>query len=62
MDKSRSPTRGYIFAVILGAAAGGILVTIVTRAIPKMMSRMMSNMMGNMMTRMGGEGFDPEEM
>jgi len=62
MNDSRAPIVGYLIAAALGATAGGIGVTIFTRAIPKMMSRMMSNMMGNIMKQMGGEGCNPEEM
>ena len=58
MDKSRYSAVGYLFAVLLGATAGGIAVAMITKAIPTMMS----NMMTNMMARMEGEGCDPEEM
>ncbi len=62
MDKSRSSMSGYIVAALLGAAVGGIGITVITRAIPKMMSHMMSSMMANMSARMGSEGCKPEEM
>jgi hypothetical protein len=62
MDKSRSHTRGYILAGLIGAAAGGVGVAIFTRAIPVLLSRLMSGMMENMMSQMGAEGCDPEEM
>ena len=62
MEKSRSKSNGDIVAAILGAAAGGIIVAVGTKAIPAMMSRMMPIMMQNMMARMGGENCDPEEM
>ena len=62
MNESKSPVAGYLIAMSIGAAVGGIGVAIFTRAIPKMISRMMPNMMGNMMKQMGGEGCNPEEM
>ena len=62
MDKSRSSAGGYILAGLFGAAAGGIAVAIITKAIPTIMSRVMSNMMANMTVRMEGEGCNPEEM
>jgi hypothetical protein len=62
MDKTTFVTRANVFAVLFGAAAGGIGVAVVTKAVPVMMSRIMSNMMEDMMARTGGEGCDPEEM
>jgi hypothetical protein len=47
-----SPYREYIFAASLGAIGGGIIVAMVTRAIPKMMSKIMAGMMQNMMAQM----------
>ena len=52
---------GYLLAAGLGAVAGGLLVAVATRAIPKMMSQMMSGMMRNMMAQMGEEGCSPSE-
>jgi len=45
MNERVSHLRGYLLAGLFGAAAGGLLVVVVTKAIPKMMSRMMQNMM-----------------
>jgi len=52
----------YALAIILGALAGGFVVAIATKAIPKMMSQMMSGMMKNMMTQMGEAGCSPSEI
>jgi hypothetical protein len=49
---SRSDRGGYVLAWILGAAAGGLVVAVATRAVPAMMSRMMAGMMQNMMAGM----------
>jgi hypothetical protein len=61
-DETNSHNRpsqgGYVVAALCGAAAGGITVAILSRAIPTMMSRMM----GKMMARMSAEGCDPEEI
>ena len=54
--------KNYAVAFLLGAVGGGLLVTMVTRAIPKMMTQMMSGIMQNMMTRMSESGCDPAEM
>jgi len=58
MGDTGSNSRKYLFAVALGAVAGGLAVVWTTKAIPKMMSGMMQNMMG----RMREEGCDPAEM
>jgi hypothetical protein len=55
-------TTKYIAAGLLGVAVGGVVMLIVTRAIPNMMSRMMTGMMHNMMTQMQKEGCTPKEM
>ena len=57
-----SSYKGYFIATILGAVGGGLLVALVTRAIPKIMSQMMAGMMQNMMVRMKEEGCNPAEM
>jgi hypothetical protein len=54
--------KNYAVALLLGAVGGGLIVTLVTRAIPKMMTQMMSGMMQNMMSRMSESGCDPAEM
>ena len=48
----------YILAVILGAIAGGVIVALATKAIPKIMA----DIMENMMTRMEKSGHNPAEM
>jgi hypothetical protein len=58
MNNIQSSTKGYALAVLLGAIAGGLVVSIATRAIPKMMSGMMQNMM----MQMEKNGFNPGEM
>jgi hypothetical protein len=62
MDQPRNPVGGYTLAALLGAAAGGTTVAIITKAIPNMMSRMISSMMGDVMKQMGGQDCNPEEM
>jgi hypothetical protein len=46
----------------LGALGGGILIALVTKAIPRMMNKMMSGMMENMMSQMGEGNCDPAEI
>ena len=62
MNRIKTPSGGYFLAAALEAAAGGIAVVVLTRAVPEMMSRMMASMMKNMMEQMGAEGCNPEEM
>ena len=70
MSKQSGDRHRYLAAVILGAVAGGIVVALATRAIPKIMSRIMSQLMSQMrsempqkmMARMKAEGIDPAEM
>ena len=62
MNKMSEQTKGYAAAFLLGAAGGGLLVALGTRAIPRMMSRLMSGTMQEMMSRMGENGCDPAEM
>jgi hypothetical protein len=49
--------KGYALTLVLGAFAGGLLVVIATKAIPKIMSGMMQNMM----LKMRKGGFNPGE-
>ena len=58
MSGSNGRVRGYALAVIVGAIAGGTLVAIGTKAVPRVMSAMMQNMM----RQMEGSGCDPAEM
>lgn len=55
MPDTRSRTRGYVLAAVLGAIGGGVVVALATDAIPRMMSRFMQTMMA----RMEEGGFDP---
>ena len=62
MHDTDSPNKGYVLAVLLGAIGGGVIVALVTRAIPKMMSRIMAGMMQTMMSRMREGGCNPAEI
>jgi len=62
MEPARLDKRGYVITTLLGAAAGGLIMLVVTNAIPRMMKRMMSGMMENMRAQMQAEGCKPEEM
>lgn len=57
MNNTYTSRKGYALALVLGALAGGLLVVIATKAIPKMMSGMMQNMM----LEMKKDGFNPGE-
>jgi hypothetical protein len=62
MQHSNSSKRGYILA----AVAGGIVMMLVTKAIPRIVSQIMNEMMSKlpslMMEKMKSEGIDPAEM
>ncbi len=62
MTTSNYSTKRYTMAMILGVLAGGILVTLAVKTIPRMMSQMMAGMMQNMMARMKESGCSPSEM
>ena len=62
MNRKDPQLPGYLFAAGLGALGGGILVALVTKAIPRMMNKMMSGMMENMMSQMGEGNCDPAEI
>ena len=51
----------YLPASCLGALAGGLVVLVLTRAIPKLLPHMGSTMMKNMMAEMQASGCDPAE-
>ena len=57
MNNTRYSARGYALAIVVGALGGGLLVAIVTKALP----RMMSGMMQNMMMQMRKNGINPGE-
>ena len=52
----------YVLAALLGVPAGGLLVAIATRAVPRMMSGMMAGMMQNMMASAGEGGCEPADI
>lgn len=58
MHNKSAHNRKYVFAILLGAIGGGLIVALATRAIPKMMSRIMRNMMA----QMGEGGCEPAEI
>lgn len=57
-----SHKRGYLLAALMGAIGGGLVVALVTEAIPRMMRHRMSGTMQRMMSQMGKGGCDPAEM
>lgn len=62
MERNRSQYQGYLLAAGLGAIGGGLLIAVVTKAIPNMMSRMMAGMMQNMMAEMGEGECNPVDI
>ena len=66
MSNHSTETRKYLVAMLAGAVAGGIVVTVATKAIPRIMSQMMARMMSEMpqrmMAQMRAEGIEPAEM
>lgn len=62
MVRKSSQYQGYFLAAGLGAIGGGLLIAVVTKAMPKMMSRMMAGMMQNMMAEMGGGECNPVDI
>jgi len=59
---TNAQTRRIIFAAVVGALGGGLVVAIATRAIPRIILQMMPVMMRNMMAQMGDGGCNPAEM
>ena len=45
---SETNRRKYVFVAVVSAIGGGLIVALMTEAIPKMMSRMMGEMISNM--------------
>ncbi len=66
MSNADSYRKRYVLAVALGAIAGGLIVALGTKAVPRMMSQMMSNMASQMrqtmMACLKEEGANPAEM
>ena len=62
MNIPNDQRKNYTVTFLLGIIGGGILVSLVTRAVPRMMTQMMSGMMQNMMSHMSESGCDPAEM
>lgn len=58
MDDNGSQYEGYILAAGLGVLAGGLVVALATRAVPKIMSRLMAGMM----SQMAASGCDPSDV
>ncbi|CAG0934792.1 hypothetical protein TFLX_03668 [Thermoflexales bacterium] len=62
MQNMNSSRQGYLPAAIAGALIGGLLVLVMTKAIPTMLSQLMRNMMTDMCGQMGECGCNPAEM
>jgi hypothetical protein len=62
MDRKSTQYQGYYLAAGLGAIAGGLIIAVATRAIPKMMAKMMAGMMENMMAQMGEGDCNPADI
>jgi hypothetical protein len=62
MNNTDACARGYLLAAALGAAGGGLITILATRAIPKIMSQMMSEMMQNMAACIDEGECSPAEM
>jgi hypothetical protein len=58
MYQTNSNWEKYLLATLLGAVAGGLLMVVITKALPKMASQIMSGMMANM----AEHGCNPVEM
>lgn len=52
----------YLLTALLAAAAGGLVVTLITHSVPRMMSQIMAGMMENMRIQMEAAGCEPEKM
>jgi hypothetical protein len=57
MNNTHTSRKKYALTLVLSAFAGGLLVVIATKAIPKMLSGMMQNMI----LEMRKNGFNPGE-
>ncbi|MGB9301315.1 MAG: hypothetical protein WCD51_12060 [Anaerolineae bacterium] len=62
MGGSQSVNLKYALVALLGAAAGGLIVVVATRAVPRILCRTMAAMMENMAGRMGEGGGDPSDI
>jgi hypothetical protein len=62
MGGSQSVNLTYALVALLGAAAGGLIVVVATRAVPRILCRTMAAMMENMAGRMGEGGGDPSDI
>jgi hypothetical protein len=62
MHTSTSEGKTLVLAAALGVIGGGLLVAVLTQAIPKMMTKMMAGMMQSMMAQMGEDGCNPVEI
>jgi hypothetical protein len=52
----------YALVGLLGAAVGGLIVVVATKAVPRILCGMMAAMMENMAGRMGEGGGDPSDI
>ncbi len=62
MERTILNKSGYVVAALLGAAGGGLVVMIVTDAIPRLMKRMMQGIMENMRAQMSAGECLPDDM
>jgi hypothetical protein len=62
MADADSSTRRYAMVAGLGALAGGVLVAVATKAVPRAMSEVMAGMMGKMMGQAGQGGHGLPDM
>ena len=62
MGGSQSVNLKYALVALLGAAAGGLIVVVATRAVPRILCRTMAAMMENMAGRMGEGGGDASDI
>jgi hypothetical protein len=62
MGGSQSVNLKYALVALLGAAAGGLIVVVATKAVPRILCRTMAAMMENMAGRMGEGGGDASDI
>lgn len=62
MDDTHARPEGYLLAALIGAAGGGLLVLLASRAIPNLMAGMMAGMMRKMISEIKESGGAADEM
>lgn len=62
MSTVNARSGGYWLAAFLGAAVGGGIVLLATKAIPRIVTQIMAGMMQNMMAQMRANGCNPSEI